>query len=483
MKMCSKNNSRCKIYNRNQVLKSKILKGILVLFTVISVCLLFQENGIDHDRGDASTELTQMETKKKNIVRTDYINSDGNITNAIDKYYATVIQVNDNEGRLLKEYYLDESGKPTERYGYFGLSCEHKEKEDIIKYLDMDGNLTENTSGYSIIIRSFNNAGLAVDDMYYDVDMNPQQCNSGYYGMHREYNDNGFVKEVVYLDIDGSVMCNINGIAREKYLVDKKGRIVQKFFFDTKDNPVRLFLGQEGEAYTYDENNRIAQITYLDYDGNSIKTTAGYTILKKTYYRDGTEKSNMYFDASGTPTSLSKGQYGIKRNGNISLYLNQNGQIMLCIDNLLNSYPFIVVIIGALLSIFLCIISCRMQIFILLSYILFIFYETLMFRETGDTRANLVLFSYADTFFTNWKVRVDTINNIWLFVPFGTGIYTLFRKKRVWIAALLLSITIELIQYFTGLGIAELDDLFGNTLGGAIGACIGAVVHYDEINE
>ena len=124
-----------------------------------------------------------------------------------------------------------------------------------------------------------------------------------------------------------------------------------------------------------------------------------------------------------------------------------------------------------------------MQIFILLSYILFIFYETLMFRETGDTRANLVLFSYADTFFTNWKVRVDTINNIWLFVPFGTGIYTLFRKKRVWIAALLLSITIELIQYFTGLGIAELDDLFGNTLGGAIGACIGAVVHYDEINE
>lgn len=31
------------------------------------------------------------------------------------------------------------------------------------------------------------------------------------------------------------------------------------------------------------------------------------------------------------------------------------------------------------------------------------------------------------------------------------------------------SATIELIQYFTGLGIAELDDLFGNTLGGVIG--------------
>ena len=35
-----------------------------------------------------------------------------------------------------------------------------------------------------------------------------------------------------------------------------------------------------------------------------------------------------------------------------------------------------------------------------------------------------------------------------------------------------LSILIELIQYFTGLGIAELDDIFGNTFGGIIGVLI-----------
>ena len=57
------------------------------------------------------------------------------------------------------------------------------------------------------------------------------------------------------------------------------------------------------------------------------------------------------------------------------------------------------------------------------------------------------------------------INNIWLFVPFGIGLYVIFRKKRVWVVALGLSLVIELIQYFTGLGILELDDLFGNTLG------------------
>lgn len=64
------------------------------------------------------------------------------------------------------------------------------------------------------------------------------------------------------------------------------------------------------------------------------------------------------------------------------------------------------------------------------------------------------------------------INNIWLFVPFGAGFYAIFRKKRVWIVSLFLSILIELIQYFTGLGIAELDDIFGNTFGGIIGVLI-----------
>ena len=65
------------------------------------------------------------------------------------------------------------------------------------------------------------------------------------------------------------------------------------------------------------------------------------------------------------------------------------------------------------------------------------------------------------------------MQQIFLFVPFGTGLYVIFRKKRVWILALLLSIMIEATQYFTGLGIAELDDLFGNTLGGVIGIYVG----------
>ena len=474
-----KNDRRCNLYCLGHNLKYKILWIVLLIFQLFSVYFLLPEKTIDHDRGSISSELTKVQTEKDDIIRIDYVNSAGEITYAIDKQLATLIRTIDAEGRCIEEHYFDEKEKPTECYGYFGISYIHKEKLDIITYLDSMGKPIKTASGYSIVVRSFNGKGQDLDDMYYDADMNPQMCNNGYYGIHREYNKKGLVDEIVYLNEKGYPVCNTSGVAREKYILDSKGRIEKIFFFDLENNPFYLQLGQAGEEYTYDEDSRIKQIIYLDQDGNPSKTTQGYTILKKSYYKDGSEKSNMYFDFSENQVALDKGQYGIVYVGNSSLYLNKNGHVMLCVDNLLNGYPFMVVVIGVLLCIGFCFFSRKFGIFMLLMYAVFIFYETLMFRETGDTRVNFVLFSYADVFFTNWRVRTDTINNIWLFVPFGTGLYVIFRNKKVWIVALILSMTIEMIQYFTGLGIAEADDLFGNTLGGVIGMCIGIIIFYE----
>ena len=476
MRIYFRNDRKCEPYHLSRKLKYKTLWVVLFLFVIFSVYFLLPEKRTDHDMGAVSAELTQVETMEGNITKTSYVNQDREITYAVDKHYATVVRTRDSEGRLLEERYLDENGELTDVWGYSGVSYEHRMQEDIITYLNAKEKPAKTNSGYAVIVRSLNEAGQAVDDMYYDTEMNPVICTGGYYGLHREYDQDGIVSEIVYWDIDRSPMSILSGFAREKDLFDEENRVVQKFYFDKAGNPVCLKLGQAGEAYTYDENNRINQITYLDQEGNSIVTTAGYTILKKSYYRDGTEETNMYFDSSARPMHLSKGQYGIKRVEDITLYLDRNGKVMLCIDNILNGYPFMVVIVGILLCLILCLFPVKLRICTLLAYLIFIFYETLMFRETGDTRANLVLFSYAHTFQTNWRIRVDVINNIWLFVPFGTGLYAIFRKKGVWGAALGLSLAIELIQYFTGLGILELDDLFGNTVGGVIGVGIGVLI-------
>ncbi len=177
----------------------------------------------------------------------------------------------------------------------------------------------------------------------------------------------------------------------------------------------------------------------------------------------------MYFDADGNPVALSKGQYGIKRSGKVNLLLDKNGRVMLCVDNILNGFPFMVVISGCVICLLILGLPKRMSIFLTVAYVVFILYETLMFRESGDARANFVLFSYADRFLTEQSVRVGVINNIWLFVPLGTGLYRWFKKKWVLLIPFVMSVAIETTQYITGLGIAEFDDVFGNTVGGWIG--------------
>ena len=99
-----------------------------------------------------------------------------------------------------------------------------------------------------------------------------------------------------------------------------------------------------------------------------------------------------------------------------------------------------------------------------------------MFRESGDARTNFVLFSYAGRFLKEQSVRVGVINNIWLFIPLGTGLYRWFQKKWVLLIPFVMSVAIETTQYITGLGIAEFDDVFGNTMGGWIGVLVAYII-------
>lgn len=292
------------------------------------------------------------------------------------------------------------------------------------------------------------------------------------YGLHREFNTEGQNTSLTFLDKDGHAVSTSSGYAIKTYQRDRNGTVVGEQYFDTEGNPVRSLLGQYGESYQRNEQGHIGQITYLDADGEPAPTNAGYTILKRTYHRDGTADTDMYFDANGNPKALSKGQYGIKRSGKVNLLLDKNGNIMLCVDNLLNGFPCMVVVFGCIVCLLILILPRRLSIFLTISYVVFILYETLMFRESGDARTNFVLFSYAGKFLKEQSVRVGVINNIWLFIPLGTGLYRWFQKKWVLLIPFVMSVAIETTQYITGLGIAEFDDVFGNTMGGWIGVLV-----------
>lgn len=452
--------------------------GILLIVSVVllSILALLPDADVDHDAGYTSSEVSIRETADGNVTSTSYVNPDGVITEAIDMGYATVCRMRDDSDRVVEEQYLDASGNPVARYGgYYGLSYEYDETNTVITYLDAAGNPIIRSDGYSTIVRTQDD-GRASDDFYYDLNGQQVQCAGEYYGLCREFNTEGQNTSLTFLDKDGHAVSTSSGYAIKTYQRDSEGTVIGERYFDTEGKPVKSSLGQYGELYQRNEQGYISQITYLDADGNPDPTNAGYTILKRTYHRDGTADTDMFFDANGNPKALSKGQYGIKRSGKVSLLLDRNGNVMLCVDNLLNGFPCMVVVFGCVVCLLMLILPRRLSIFLTISYVVFILYETLMFRESGDARTNFVLFSYAGKFLKEQSVRVGVINNIWLFIPLGTGLYRWFQKKWVLLIPFVVSVAIETTQYITGLGIAEFDDVFGNTLGGWIGVLVAYII-------
>lgn len=66
----------------------------------------------------------------------------------------------------------------------------------------------------------------------------------------------------------------------------------------------------------------------------------------------------------------------------------------------------------------------------------------------------------------------NLFGNIVLFMPFAFVMIWVFNMTRVWkiaVAAFLLSLTIEVLQYYTARGVADADDIILNTTGAIAG--------------
>ena len=127
----------------------------------------------------------------------------------------------------------------------------------------------------------------------------------------------------------------------------------------------------------------------------------------------------------------------------MNLLLDRNSNVMPCVDNLLNGFPCMVVVFGCVVCLLMIVLPKSLSVVLTIVYVAFILYETLMFRESGDARTNLVLFSYAGKFLKEQSVRVGVINNIWLFIPLGTGLYRWFQKNWVLLIPFVMSVAMK----------------------------------------
>ena len=538
--------------NKTTKKSTYILCVLLGLFFLLSLWAMLFPDRPDYDgmvrssslqlvTEDATVESTIPGITMRQGVTTDtYKSADGTVTYAADKMYASVRRT--TTGNVVLEEYFDENGKPAKQsYGHYAIrkECNEEPKNMHVTYLDEDGKPMMTTMGFSSLVKLYDSEGRLEVESSFDLDGHFVETKYNAYGFRRTYDEAGRVLTTTYMAADGSLMLNKSGYAVLKYYYDEPATASQPDaeenpsrleFFDTEMKPIALIHGEYGVQRGYDEFGRITEITYLDRDGNPLMIPEGYATIKRTFYEDDSIRTDMYFDAEGQPVELPQGQYGVLHEGDMLTYLDRDGNEIFSFKNFLHNQPWLVMaaaLVVILISLFF---GRRVNICLLIGYLAVIIYMTLLDRSEGSAGARLQLFQSYIRFFSDYTVRKETIDNIWLFIPLGTILYKLRPRLTSSIGSagnvgavgtvgyapnvgavgdasyagavgtagyvgsagrasapqllpiliilfipLLLSGMIEVIQYLFRIGTFELDDVFSNTLGGAIGVAMAYV--------
>ena len=411
---------------------------------------------------------------------------------ASDKGYASIRTTKDQDGHTVLEEYLDPSGDPVllsagyaaVQYGYTdGLNT-------VITYLDETGKPAVISNGYDTIRRSYNEKRLAETDTYWihrgaeNGQAEPEETKvmrkEGYTEYRRGYNDRNQAIILEYRDLNGAPVNMSAGYARRVRTFDDSGKVTEERYYGADNRPAVLSLGQSGYRRSYDEQGRTVETVYTGPNGAPINTSRGYSRVSITYTDEGTK--TQYYDVDGNPVTIGKNQYGTLSAGGQSIYLNEDGEIMRRLDNVLDNNPYLVLIAGILLTVMAACLRGKARWVFLVLYFGFIIYMTMVYREAGDSRGRLELFYSYRRMLRNPSLRQQIVNNIWLFIPFGAAICGMLpgrsRAGKVALTVLIcaaVSAAIESTQYFAGIGLCEADDVVSNGLGGLMGAAIAAV--------
>ena len=145
---------------------------------------------------------------------------------------------------------------------------------------------------------------------------------------------------------------------------------------------------------------------------------------------------------------------------------------MLFLSDILHEMHWIVVVAGCLWCIAAALGSRKQNAILLILYLAFIVYMTLIGERAGVPGVRLDLFWSYRLFFISPVMRLQILNNIWLFVPLGAMLYRLWPRGYVALIPVLLSLVIETLQLVLGRGLFETDDIISNSLGGLIGVLV-----------
>ncbi len=130
--------------------------------------------------------------------------------------------------------------------------------------------------------------------------------------------------------------------------------------------------------------------------------------------------------------------------------------------------PFFGIAVFLLLIVFLS--TRKVVLSFLVFYTFIVISVTLLSRRTSTSGSAILepLWSYRN-FLKNESIRDQIVANIAMFIPIGLLFPFVFNWKKGILISFLFSILIEVLQFITHRGLAEIDDVISNTIGLLIG--------------
>lgn len=362
----------------------------------------------------------------------------------------------------------------TQELDYY--ACVEEINGDIhtIKLLDNNGNLTFSShKGYAYIEKLYDESSQKpIQEMYYDQYGNPTKGELGEYGIARDYDEDGNNYKITYLDSSGLATVNSAGYSSVIREFNDSGYIIKEIYLSNLDIPTKLSDGRYGVIYLYDSNNRQNEYSYIDEYGNITSTLSGYSTIRRGFDDNGNITTELYYDELGNQVKSAKGDYGVCYFAGKKLSANKDGKPIFNIKNILHVFPVFSVFFGLIISLIPLVISDKKKYGLLILYLLFICYMTLLKRPAIATRKIFSIFDSYIKSVNDYSYRIDNLNNIWLFVPMGAILKSIFPKRNVFLFIVMLSILIEFLQLQLNIGICEVDDVMNNCIGAIAGISI-----------
>lgn len=422
--------------------------------------------------GIPSAMLEQVEQTEGNIGYLCFRDAEGRITLASDRGYASRSRQYSEDGRVMLERYYDAGGDPIRlKSGYYGIRREYDTAGNVTRlvYLDAAGEPVNSTAGYAEYVTSFYADGQVNTRRYFDASGKPAKDGTGAYGFQKLYDEAGQNIATIYLDAEGDIGRTNMGYAVVRRTFYQSGKTHRERFFDAQSLPTTGSTGEYGVEYSYDAAGHIVMRVYLGPDGGEMVLPRGFSRMVTTYDANGVKIKDAYFGPGGQSARVLGRYHAVIYDGSRKTYADESGRRVFLLDEYLKKNHFVVILMAVLLCAAAIWLPPRGRWVLTGLYLLFIVYMTLMYREIGDSKARMELFWSYRQIFDNRGLRQEVLNNIFLFVPFGALLRSVTKKKWVLILPLVLTVSIELTQYVTGLGLCETDDIFGNTLGGLLG--------------